>query len=120
MNKELFNEIFDSEEYGHACEWEASEMLHIDPDLVDMGQAKKVNERPREDLSHLKHMYTPMDWVAMQPELTRGTPGLSSAEKGRVFLEDQIRTLAEMVALVKKDTRAREIYEDYNRRLYRG
>ena len=32
MNKELFNEIFDSEEYGHACEWEASEMLHIDPE----------------------------------------------------------------------------------------
>ena len=120
MNKELFNEIFDSEEYGHACEWETSEMLHIDPELVDMDQAKKVNERPREDLSHLKHMYTPMDWVAMQPELTRGTPGLSSAEKGRVFLEDQIRTLAEMVALVKKDSRAREIYEDYNRRLYRG
>ena len=95
-------------------------MLHIDPDLVDMDQAKKVNERPREDLSHLKHMYTPMDWIAMQPELPRGTPGLSSAEKGRVFLEDQIRTLAEMVALVKKDTRAREIYEDFNRRLYRG
>ncbi|MDP7395386.1 MAG: creatininase family protein [Lentisphaeria bacterium] len=120
MNKELFNEIFDSEEYGHACEWEASEMLHIDPDLVDMGQAKKVDEQPREDLSHLKHMYTPMDWIAMQPELTRGTPGLSTAEKGRVFLEDQIKTLAELVALVKKDTRAREIYEDFNRRLYRG
>ena len=93
-------------------------MLHIAPNLVDMDEAKKVNKPPRQDLNHLEHMYTPMDWVAMQPDLTRGTPGLPSAEKGRIFLEDQIRTLARMVALVKKDTRAREIYDDYNRRVY--
>ena len=115
MNKDLFNKVFDSQEYGHACEWETSEMLHIDPEVVDMDAAAQVDEPPRDDLQHLKHMYTPMDWVAMQPELTRGTPGASTAEKGRVFLEDQIKTLAEMVALVKTDTRAREIYDEFNR-----
>ncbi|MAE61120.1 MAG: hypothetical protein CMJ49_07165 [Planctomycetaceae bacterium] len=74
-----------------------------------------MDELPHDDLRHLKHMYTPMDWVAMQPELTRGTPGASTAQKGRIFLEDQIQTLAEMVALVKTDTRARENYDEFNR-----
>ena len=119
MNKDLFNELFDSEDYGHACEWETSEMLHIRPDLVDMDAAREVNEPPRRDLAQLKHTYTPMDWVAMQPDLIRGTPGHSTAEKGRRFLEDQINTLAEMVTAVKQDSRAREIYDDYNRRIYR-
>lgn len=119
MNKELFYQVFESEEYGHACEWETSEMLHIQPELVDMDKAGKVEEPPREDLKHLKHMYTPMDWVGMQPDLTRGTPGYSTAEKGCTFLEDQIQTLAEMVKVVKKDTRAREIYEGYNQGIYR-
>ena len=119
MNKDLFYEIFESSDYGHACEWETSEMLHIQPDLVDMDEARHVNEPPREDLDHLKHMYTPMAWISQQPHLTRGTPGSSTAEKGRIFLQDQIRTLAEMVTAVKEDQRAREIYDDYNRRIYR-
>ena len=116
MNKELFYQVFESEEYGHACEWETSEMLHIHPELVDMDKAGKVNEPPRENL---KHMYTPMNWVAMQPDLTRGTPGYSTSEKGDTFLKDQIQTLAEMVKVVKKDTLASEIYESYNQSIYR-
>ena len=119
MNKELFAELFESEDYGHACEWETSEMLHIRPELVDMDAATRVDEPPRQDLAHLEHMYTPTDWVAMQPDLIRGKPAAATAEKGRRFLEDQIGTLARMVKAVKEDARARQVYDDYNARIYR-
>ena len=119
MNKDLFAELFESNDYGHACEWETSEMLHIGSELVDMDAAGRVHEPPRGDLAHLEHIYTPMDWVAMQPDLIRGTPTAATAEKGRIFLEDQIKTLAGMVKAGKEDTRAREVYDEFNARIYR-
>ena len=119
MDKDLFYETFESEEYGHACEWETSEMLHIRPELVDMDKAKEVNEPPQDRLDHLPNTYTPMDWFSRQPDLTRGTPGYSTAEKGKIFWEQQVQALTGMVKAVKQDEKAKQLYDEFNRRIYR-
>ena len=119
MDKELFYATFDSKEYGHACEWETSELLHIRPELVDMDEAKDVDEPPLDRLKHLPHTYTPVDWFSRQPDLTRGTPGYASADKGKAFWEQQVEALASLVKAVKQDDTARELYDAFNRRIYR-
>lgn len=119
MDKDLFNTTFDSIDYGHADEWETSEMLHIHPELVHMDKAAEVNEPPRDRLKHLPNTYTSMDWFSRQPDLTRGTPGLATAEKGKIFWEQQIKTLATLVKAIKEDKVAKELYEEFNKRIYR-
>jgi len=110
---------FDSVDYGHADEWEVSEMLHIYPELVHMDKAAEVKEPPRDRLKHLPNTYTSMDWFSRQPDLTRGTPGLATAEKGKIFWEQQIKTLASLVKAIKEDKVAKELYEEFNKRVYR-
>ena len=85
MDVELFDGTFESRDYGHACAWETSELLHIRPDLVDMEEAAAVDEPPQDRLDQLPNTYSPTDWFSRQPNLTRGTPGSATAEKGRVF-----------------------------------
>lgn len=119
MDKDLFNATFESKDYGHACEWETSELLHIRPDLVHMDKAKEVDEPPRERLAHLANAYTPMDWFSRQPDLTRGTPGYATAEKGKIFWEQQVKSLAALVRAIKQDQVARELYDQFNGQIYR-
>ena len=118
MDVELFNRTFESTDYGHACEWETSEMLHIRPDLVRMEEAD-VDLPPQDRLDHLPNTYTPIDWFSRQPELGRGTPGLATADKGRAFWEQQVSALADLVRAIKRDETAQQLYDEFNRRIYR-
>jgi creatinine amidohydrolase len=118
MDFSVFRATFTSETFGHADEWEASELLHIRPDLVHL-EAVGEREWPAEDrLDHLPHTYTPMDWFSRQPDLTRGAPGQATAEKGRIFWEHQVESLAAIVRAIKQDTRASELYQEFNGRIY--
>ena len=119
MDKDLFYQTLESKEYGHACEWESSEVLHIRPDLVDMEAARGIDEQPQDRLEHLPNLYTPMDWFSRSPNYTRGTPGYSTAEKGRIIWEQQVESLSGLVRAMKKDTVAPDLYAEYNRRIYR-
>ena len=118
MDIELFNRTFESQDYGHACEWETSEMLHIRPDLVRMEDAD-VDLPPQDRLAHLPNTYTPMDWFSRQPELGRGTPGLATAAKGQTFWDQQVTSLAELVRAIKQDAVAHQLYDEFNRQIYR-
>jgi creatinine amidohydrolase len=118
MDYKIFREIFETDNYGHADEWETSELLAIRPDLVHLGEAKERTWPDLGRLSHLAHTYTPMDWFSMQPELVRGTPGPATAEKGRKFLKHQIERMAQIVRSIKEDHVAEELYHEYNTRIY--
>jgi creatinine amidohydrolase len=119
MDFEVFRATFTSETFGHADEWEASEILHVRPDLVHLEEVGG-REWPAEDrLTHLPHSYTPADWFSRQPDLTRGAPAHATAEKGRVFWEHQVGQLATIVNAIKEDEVAGELYHEFNQRLYR-
>ena len=119
MDIKVFRSIFETETYGHADEWETSELLHIRPDLVHLETVRNKTWTAEDRLSHLPHTYTPMDWFSRQPDLMRGEPGPSTAEKGRKFLAHQVEQMASIVKAIKEDKVAGQLYREYNERTYR-
>lgn len=84
----------------HACEWETSEYLHIDPTKVQMDKA--VDEIPAHrggprwlypDLASAKMVHFMNYWSRMNVSGVAGTPTLATAEKGRVMVEGTIGRL---------------------------
>ncbi|MCZ7573749.1 MAG: creatininase family protein [Ardenticatenaceae bacterium] len=118
MDFGVFRATFETEAYGHADEWETSEILHLQPELVHLERVGDQSWLPEDRLAHLPHTYTPVDWFSRQPDLTRGTPGPSTAEKGRMFWEHQVERLVAIVKAIKEDTRAEELYREFNNRIY--
>ena len=119
MDIKVFRSIFETETYGHADEWETGEVLHIRPDLVHLEKVRNKTWTAEDRLSHLPHTYTPMDWFSRQPDLMRGEPGPSTAEKGRKFLAHQVEQMASIVKAIKEDKVAGQLYREYNERTYR-
>ncbi len=119
MDFQVFRSTFETEVYGHADEWETSEILYLQPELVHLETVGDREWPPEDRLAHLPHSYTPMDWFSRQPDLTRGKPGPATAEKGRIFWQHQIESLAAIVRAIKEDTVAERLYREYNRRIYR-
>jgi creatinine amidohydrolase len=87
----------------HACEWETSEYLHIDPAKVQMDKA--VDEIPADrggprwlypDLSASRQVYFMNYWSRMNTSGVAGTPTRATAEKGRVMIEATIARLLEI------------------------
>jgi len=119
MDVKVFRSIFETDTYGHADEWETSEILHIRPDLVHLDAVADKAWAPQDRLSHLPHTYTPVDWFSRQPDLMRGIPGPATADKGRKFLRHQIEQMALIVKAIKDDTASAELYREYNERVYK-
>jgi creatinine amidohydrolase len=117
MDYEVFRDVFETQEYGHADEWETSEILYLQPELVNLESVAGDEWLPENRLAHLKNTYTPMDWFSMQPDLTRGTPGPATAEKGRRFWAHQIDRLVDIVRAIKADDVAPRLYREFNDRL---
>ena len=53
MDIKVFRSIFETETYGHADEWEASEILHIRPDLVHLEKVGDKAWMPRRIVWHI-------------------------------------------------------------------
>src|SRR5687768_2955683 len=120
MDFEVFRATFDSVEFGHADEWETSELLHVQPELVHLDKVGDQEWLPQDRLAHLSHTYTPIDWFQRQPDLTRGSPGLATAEKGKIFWDHQVQSLSRIVKAIKEDKVAPALYREFNERIYRG
>ena len=84
----------------HACEWETSEYLYIDPSKVQMDKA--IDEIPAErggprwlypDLRDSRVVFFMNYWSRMNDSGVAGTPTLATAEKGRVMVEGTIERL---------------------------
>jgi creatinine amidohydrolase len=118
MDFQVFRSIFETEGHGHADEWEASELLHIRPDLVHLETVRDKSWPDQRRLEHLSHTYTPMDWFARQPDLMRGNPGPATAEKGCKFLAHQVQRMATIVKAIKDDHVAEQLYKEFSERIY--
>ena len=85
---------------GHACEFETSLMLAVDPGLVHMGRA--VVHYPdtgstylSTDLGRRSRVSTFLSFDDLSESGTLGDPGLASAEKGERFLAACAQALAD-------------------------
>lgn len=99
---DVITSVLEGGEYAadHACEWETSEYLYIDPSRVQMDKA--VDEIPAKrggprwlypDLSSAKEVHFMNWWSRMNVSGVAGTPTLASAEKGRKMVEGTIERL---------------------------
>jgi len=107
---DVAKEVRESERGGmaHACEFETSAMLYLDPARVDMSVA--VDEFPRVEGKHTWLELIERSPIIMRPRfdvLTTsgvcGRPTLASAEKGRAIVEAAVDRLAAFLESFQKD-----------------
>jgi creatinine amidohydrolase len=90
---------------AHACEFEASLYMHLDPDHVypDRAKAQIVHDPASRyfnlDLAGRNRAMLMRWWSAQSPDGTMGDPTVATAERGKLFLEAAVR---ETVGLVRE------------------
>lgn len=108
-------EILETEELGHACEWETSISLANHAELVKMDRVPASPFRAKERMKTLPPTFTGVSWYSDYPEHYVGDASVATVEKGEEILKLQVDTLAEYIAAVKKDevvpALTREFYE---------
>jgi creatinine amidohydrolase len=87
---------------GHACEMEASIMLHLHPERVKMHLAKRDGPKHKDAYRKADMLYgRPVYFVNEFHEVTRtgtvGHPDLATAEKGKQFLAGIIKDVTAFV-----------------------
>jgi len=87
---------------GHACEFETSILLEIDPDRVDMDLSEDGGMPQRVDSMNFDFFrggnaafYRPFH--VMSHNGVYGKPSLASAEKGRLLLEETVAAVQELI-----------------------
>jgi creatinine amidohydrolase len=109
------DELLESGEYGHACERETSEMLHINPELVKLDQIPPqpfANAKGNAEIADVGG-YSPVDWYAMYPHMYVGDASKATAEKGKALLEHQVESLVKLIRAVKGDQITPDLMNDF-------
>lgn len=98
--------VLETQETGHACEFETSVLLYLHPDLVKMDQVPPApfTKLHRAEALQEVGVYGTMDWYAAYPHMYVGDASLATADKGQALLEPRIAGLAEIIRRVKADT----------------
>jgi creatinine amidohydrolase len=97
--------VLETDEGGHACEAETSEMLYIKGENVKMDQ---VPPKPFTSLKRNQELadaggYSPVDWYAMYPHMYVGDASVATAEKGAALLKYEVEALVNLIRAVKSD-----------------
>lgn len=95
--------IRDTDYGGHACEVETSITLANYPDLVKMERVPETPARPLGRLKDVPRTYTGISWYSDYPNHYAGDARTASAEKGRIWRQLIVDSLAEYIAAVKAD-----------------
>ncbi|MBT3343851.1 MAG: creatininase family protein [Gemmatimonadetes bacterium] len=98
-------DLMETDERGHACEYETSLMLALEPEHVKMADIPEpfTSNRGNAELKKVG-AYSPMDWYAMYPNMYVGDASKATAEKGKAILEAEIDGLVTLLRAVKQDT----------------
>lgn len=100
----------------HACEWETSVIMALEPQDVDMEQLPEKPALPLGRLSELKNTYTGIWWYADFPENYTNDAHAASAEKGEEILCAHIRSLKKCIQSVKADKIVKNLEDEYQER----
>ena len=92
----------ESTQDGHAGEYETSYLLYTDPELV---RTDRYDEEYRLDIDGVRRNGAANFYVSNRMETAHGVngdPTVSTAEKGKAFVEESIETLAKFVESFRK------------------
>jgi len=101
---------------GHAGERETSQILAIHPELVHLELVPATDEgQPQARLQSLSDAgaYTGIWWYADHPTHYRGDASTATAEKGLRQQDAQARAIAAAVRLIKQDTTAARLQDEF-------
>jgi creatinine amidohydrolase len=107
---DVAKEVRESERGGmsHACEFETSAMLYINPASVDMSKA--VDEFPRVEGKHVwleiierSPIFIRPRWDILTDSGVCGRPTLASAEKGKRLVETAVDRVVEFLGSFQRD-----------------
>ena len=113
--RKRWNELCETDEHGHACECETSVSLANHAHLVRMDQVPEVPGSALRRMNDLPPTFTGIGWYTNYPEHYAGDARTATEEKGRLFRQLIVDSLAEYIAAVKADdvvpTLNREFFE---------
>ena len=109
------DEVIETEETGHACEAETSQILYIQEELVKMGQ------RPPDPFTNLQRnqslaqtgAYSPVDWYAMYPIMYVGDASRATVAKGKVIMDKLVAATVSLLRAVKDDATTPALFEEF-------
>jgi creatinine amidohydrolase len=106
----------------HAGEGETSMMMAIHPELVDTSTLPSDEGQALNRLSHLEEadLYTAISWYADFPHHYSGQGEYGTAEKGEFLLDAMAKRLATLIRVVKDDTQAAALQQEFFERLTLG
>lgn len=111
--------MLETEENGHACEWEASLICHIDDSLVNLEKAAPepfTNLRRNKDLAEIG-AYSQVDWYSQYPNMMVGDARPATSEKGEVLLAQSVAKLIKAIRVIKADTMTPQLVAEFNTRM---
>ena len=100
----------------HACEWETSIMMALEPEDVHMELLPKKPAFPLNRLAHLENAYNGIWWYADFPEHYTYDASASTAEKGKRLLDAHVKALTNCVKTIKEDMISKELETEFQER----
>ena len=105
VSSKTWVDLMETDERGHACEYETSLMLALQPELVKMEDVPEPFTSKRGNAALKKiGAYSPVDWYAMYPNMYVGDASKATAAKGEAILKAEIEGLVNLLRAVKEDT----------------
>jgi creatinine amidohydrolase len=101
----------------HAGENETSLLLHLRPDLVQMGRAPEESGADQKRLPPLPGLYTAIWWYARFPNHYAGEGAKATPELGQAITEHRVAALVKALRAVKADDQTPRIQKEYFDRL---
>lgn len=100
--QEVFGRVHES---GHACEFETSSLLALNPSLINLDMIDPEETKSKGLLDHIKEasLYTGIGWYADYPNQIAGDPSNSTKERGEWINTRNINRLVNAIKVVKED-----------------
>jgi len=111
--------MLETQENGHACEWETSLIRHINDSVVHLEQAPPepfTNLRRNADLAAVG-AYSQVDWYSQYPHMVVGDARPATAKKGEALLNQDVAMLVNAIQVIKADTMSPQLVAEFNARM---
>lgn len=124
FTKEEMSKIIESyPNYGHACEWETSLVMSVEPTSVKLEYSnynEPINSTNALQSLQKMHLLTGFDWHSSYPLNTMGYPSLATKEKGDKLIQNYINNFAKMLKFIKDDELAPKFQKQFTQEIKKG
>ena len=113
--KQTMNQLWESDELGHACELETSIYMACRPGLVRLDLAGETPIHALHRFDHLRKIgiHNAHWWYADYPQNVLGSPYLATQEKGEAAVALMVRATARALRIITDDQEAPRLQAEF-------